>query len=134
MPQLGRFAGDHGRHMLPHDPFVLVKDPRHGLLVGVNIRGRDVLERPDVVRNGPDVSARHQFEIMPGELQGIDNNAALGAAEGDVHDRTLESHQERELAGMLRAHLGMEANAALGRSACVVVLYAVSREHPGLSR
>ncbi len=120
--------------MLALDPLVLVEDPGHDLLVGIYVGRRNILERPDVVGNGLGVSARHELQVAPGKLQGIDNDAAFRAAEGDVHHRALERHEQGELGGMFLIHIRMEPDPALGRPACIVVLHAVAGEYPRLAR
>ena len=45
-----------------------------------------------------DELARELFELALGELLGVDGDAALGAAEGDVHHRRLPRHQRCQAA------------------------------------
>ena len=74
-----------------------------------------------------DIAARHELEVAPGKLQGFDDHTAFCAAEGDVHHRALERHEQGKLARVLRIHLRVEPDAALGRPAGVIVLHAESR-------
>ena len=62
-------------------------------------------------------------------LCGIADHAALAAAERDVHDRALPGHPHGEGAHGVERLLRVEADAALGRAAGVVVLHAEAAEH-----
>ena len=57
----------------------------------------------------------------------------LRAAERDVDDRALPRHPHRERADRVDALLRVEADAALGRAARVVVLHAEAAEHLDLA-
>ena len=63
------------------------------------------------------------------EVVGIANDAALGAAQRNVDDRALPGHPHRQRADRVDGLLRVEANAALARSASVVVLHAEAAEH-----
>ena len=62
------------------------------------------------------------------ELLGIDDDPALAAAVGDVHDRALPGHPHRQGPHLVEGHVLVVADAALGRSAGEVVLDPVAGE------
>ena len=62
---------------------------------------------------------------------GIEGDAALGSAEGQVHDAALPRHPHGQGRHFAEVHGGMVAQAALGRSAGEAVLDAVADEDFG---
>jgi hypothetical protein len=60
------------------------------------------------------VPARDPFELTGRERGRIAGNAALSAAEGQVHDGALPRHPERQCRHLIERHAGMIADAALG--------------------
>ena len=59
---------------------------------------------------------------------GIADDAALGAAEGDVDDRALPGHPGGQRAHFVERDVGRVADAALGRAARDGVLHAIAGE------
>ena len=60
---------------------------------------------------------------------GIADDAALGAAERNVDQRAFPGHPHRQRLDLVERHVGMEADAALARSARQVVLHAIAGKH-----
>ena len=61
-------------------------------------------------------------------LCGIADDAALGAAERNVHHRAFPRHPARQRADFVEVHVGRVAQSALGRAARNGVLHAESGE------
>jgi len=61
--QLQRLPGDDGRGGVADVHAVGVHDPRHDLIVGVDVRRRHVLLRPDRVDDFGDVAPRQRLEF-----------------------------------------------------------------------
>src|SRR5690606_18086567 len=88
--QRARLAGHHagGGGAFVHG--IGVHHPGHDLAVGVHVRRGDVLVGPDDVMDFAGVAARDAFQFALGVLARVDADAALGAAEGQVHCRGLD--------------------------------------------
>ena len=105
-----------------------VHDPRHDLVVGVDVGRRDVLLGTDRVDDLGDVAARQRLELAPRHARGIADDAALAAAERDVRDGALPGHPRRERGHLVERHVRVIADAALRRAERDVVLHAVAGE------
>ena len=81
-----------------------------------------------------DERARDLLQLVASSSLGVAVDAALGAAERDVHDRRLPRHQRGERAHLVEVDLGVVADAALVRSARAVVLDAEAGEDVDLAR
>ena len=112
-----RLAGDHAGDGLAHVHGVGVHDPGHGLLVGVHVGRGNVLLRSDEVDDLRGVAAGHALQFALAHCFGIADDAALGAAEGNVDDGALPGHPTGQGAHFVERDVGRVANAALGRAA-----------------
>ena len=102
--------------------------PGHRLLVGVHVGGGDVLLGPDEIEQLGGVAAGHALQLALRHFVRIADDAALGAAERNVHHRALPRHPARQRADFVEVHVGPVAQSALGRAARNGVLHAVSGE------
>src|SRR5205807_9582214 len=102
-----------------------VHEPGHHLGVGAHVRGRDVAVRPDQDRDLGGEAAGQVLELAGGELAGVDDDAAFGAAVGDVDHGALPGHPHGEGLDLVQRDVRVEAEAALGRAAIDVVLDAI---------
>jgi hypothetical protein len=114
---------------LPHVHGIGIHDPGHGLFVGVYVGRGDVLFRTDELEEFGGVAARHALQFALRHFVRIANDAALGAAEGNVHHRALPRHPARQRAHFVEVHVGCVAQSALGRAARNRVLHPESGEH-----
>ena len=121
-------AGDDGGDGLAHVHGVGVHDPGHGLLVGVHVGGGDVFFRADELDERGGVAAGHAFELALGHGLGIADDAALGAAEGDVDDGAFPGHPGSECADFVEGDIRGVADAALAGAAGDGVLHTVAGE------
>src|SRR5438094_373192 len=127
---LERLARHRGRHRVAEVHRQRVHDPRHRLPVGVHVRRRDVAVAPDQDRDLGREAPRHVLQLVLRELARVDDDAALGAAERDADDSALPRHPHRERLDLVQRHVGVVADATLGRPAVDVVLDTVPREDP----
>ena len=126
---LDRLAGHHrGRRCGRRACCVGVHDPRHDLLVGVDVGRGHVLLGADRVDDFGDVAARERLELALRHLRRIADDAALAAAERNVRDGALPGHPRRERRHFVERHAGVVADAAFGRAERDVVLHAVAGE------
>ena len=125
---LDRLAGDDRRRGVADVHAVGVHDPRHDLIVGVDVGRRDVFLGADRVDDLRDVAAGERLELAAGHARGVADDAALAAAERDVGDRALPRHPGGERRDFVEADVGVVANAALGRPERDVVLHAIAGE------
>ena len=121
-------AGDDRGHGLAHVHGVGVHDPGHGLLVGAHVGRGNVFFRPDELDQLGGVAAGHALQLALGHLLGVADDAALGAAEGDVDHRALPGHPGGQGADFVERDVGRVADAALARAARDGVLDAVAGE------
>jgi len=120
-----RLAGDAGRGE-PVVFAVLRHDPGHHVGRGAHVGGRDVDVGSEQVVDRVDEPAGHPLEFAPRELGGVEGDAPLRAAVGEVDDGRLPGHQGGEGPHLVEVDLGMVAEAALHGAAGVVVLHAVA--------
>ena len=125
---LDRLAGDHRRRRVADVHAVGVHDPRHDLIVGVDVGRGHVLLGSDRVDDFRDVAARQRLELAPRHPRGIADDAALAAAERDVRDGALPRHPGGQRRDLVERHVGVIADAALRRTERDVVLHAVAGE------
>ena len=123
-----RLASDHSWRGMTRGHAVGVHDPRHGLRVGVHIGRGDVLVGADQRRDLVGIAAGETFQFIPRQVLGIAANAALGAAEGYVHQRALPRHPRRQGRYFVEGDVGVIADSTFARSADVAVLHAVGIE------
>jgi hypothetical protein len=103
-----------------------VHDPGHHLLVGAQVRRRDVAVGADHLDDLGRVAARDALELAGRELARVDAHAALGPAEGEAHDRALPGHPHGERRGLAERDVLVVADAALGGPHGEQVLHAVA--------
>ena len=107
---------------------VRVHDPRHHLLVGVDVGRRHVLVRPDGVDDLGDVAAGERLDFATRHPRRVADDSAFAAAEGDLRDGALPGHPRRQRRDFIQADIGVIADAAFGRAEADVVLDAVAGE------
>jgi hypothetical protein len=107
---------------------VRVEDPRHHARVGADVGGGDVLLGADFVDDLARVAARQPLELAARELLRIADDAALGAAERQAHQRAFPRHPHRERLDLVAGHGRVVADPALRGSARDVVGDAVAPE------
>ena len=124
-----RLAGDHAGDRVAGVDGVGVHHPGHGLLVGADVRRRDVLLRADDRQDLRDVAAGHPLQLVAGQRLGVDRDAALRPAVRHADQRALPGHPHRQRADLVEVGGRVEADAALGRAAGQVVLDPVAAQH-----
>ncbi len=105
-----------------------VEDPRHRRGVRADVRRRDVFLGPDLVDDLRGEATRHALELAARHRLRIAHDAALGAAEGQAHQRALPRHPHRERLHLVERDVRVVADAALRRAARDVVRDAPPRE------
>jgi hypothetical protein len=73
-------------------------------------------------------AAGQALDFAQAELLGVDDDAALAAAERDADDGAFPGHPHRQSLDLVEGHVLVVADAALGRAAAEVVLDSVARE------
>ena len=126
--QADGLAGDHAGNGIALGHAVGIHDPGHGLRIGVDIGRGNVLLRPDERQNRAGVAARHPLQLALRHVLRVAGDAALGAAEGNIHHCALPRHPGGQRFHFVERHLRMEADAALGRAAHRAVLHAIAFE------
>ena len=108
-----------------------VGDPGHLALAGAVVRGGHVDRRSDEVflvqLDGE--PAGDPLDELRGAVVGVNADAALCAAEGDIDERAFEGHQRGEAHDLALADHRAVADAALGGQPMVGVLGAVGLDH-----
>ncbi len=121
-------AGDDAGQVAALDGLVLIHHPGHDLRRGVHVGRRHVLVFADEVRDAAHVAPAQPLEFRHRQALGVADDAALAAAQRDVDDGGLPGHPGRQRPDGVDGLIGMEADAALGRAAGVVVLHAEALE------
>src|SRR5271167_2286390 len=111
--ELQRLAGDDGSGGLAGVHGIGVHNPGHGLLVGADVRGRNVALGTKPFAEFGGVAASNAFEFVFGKLGRIADDAALGAAEGNVDHGAFPGHPGGEGADFVDGDVGIEADTAL---------------------
>jgi hypothetical protein len=106
-----------------------VEDPGHDATVRADVGRGDVPLRPDVVDDLARVAPRHALELRVGQGLGVADDAALGAAEREAHQRALPRHPHRQRLDLVQRDVRVVADPALRRPARDVVGHAVAAEH-----
>jgi hypothetical protein len=120
-----RFSGDAGDgvDVVGEEGAVLVGDPGHFTAAGSHVGRRYVQARADVaflcklLREPPGDA----FQLGLTELPGVDGQAALGAAEGDVDDGALVGHQRGQRLNVVLGHAGGVSDSTLHGQAMLAV-------------
>ncbi len=107
---------------------VFIEDPGHHLRIGVHIGSGNIPVGAKHDRDPLREPASEPLELELRELLGIDRDAALRAAEGDIHQRRLPRHDRREPEHFVVIGLGVVANAPFARTAGAIVLNAIAGE------
>ena len=94
-----------------------VHHPCHRLGVCPHVRTRDVSVDAENIRDVLSVSTSHSIELILAHLQWIALDAALRAAEGDIHECALPGHQLSECAYLVQIGGRVIASAAFVRTA-----------------
>ena len=123
-----RLPRHHRRRRVSDVHAVGVHDPRHHLLVGVDVGSGDVLFGTDGVDDFGNVAARERFELAPRHLGRIADDPALAAAERDVRDGALPRHPAGERRHFVERDARVVAEAALRGAERDVVLHPVAGE------
>ncbi len=131
--QLEWFARHDRRFGVADVHAVRVHDPRHRLLVGVDVGRGDVLLRSDGVDDLGDVAARQCLELAARHDARIADDAAFAAAERNVGHGAFPRHPRRERRDLVERHAGVIADTAFCRTKRDVVLHAVASEDDDLA-
>ena len=131
--QRERLAGDAAEvvDVVRVERAVGVDDPGHLALAGAVVGRRDIDGRADeaVSVEFDHQAARDALNKLGRALVGVDADAALGSAEGDIDDGALEGHQRGETLDFVAVDHRRVADAALGRQAVMAVLGAPGLDH-----
>ena len=139
LPASGRAADDDrlARHDTGHGPAlghrVGVHHPGHRLLVGAHVGGGDVEVGADHQDDLGGVAPGEALPLLQRELARVAADPALGAPVRQPHQGALPGHQHGERRDLAQAHLGVVAEAPLGRSKDGVMVDSVTGEYCGLS-
>jgi hypothetical protein len=106
-----------------------VHDPGHHLRVRPHVGSGDVLLGPDEDRYLGRVATGQVLELVQRQLARVARDRALGSAVRKPDRRALPRHQHRQRLDQVEVDRGVITDAALGRAAADVVLYAPAREH-----
>ena len=107
---------------------VRVHHPRHGLGVGVDVRGGNILVRADDDADLAGVAPCDALEFRARIVARVETDATLGAAKGQVDRSSLDGHPGRQGHDFRQRDVLVVAHAALARAARYVVLHAVAFE------
>ena len=116
-----RLAGDRRGLGLPDHLGVFVGHPAHDHGIGIDVGSGNVPVGPDNAGKGLNIGARQPFQLGLRQGARVDLDGALAAAVRQVHHRAFESHPEGQRLDLVGGGAGMEADAALGGAARVVV-------------
>ncbi len=105
-----------------------VHDPRHRLLVGAQIRRRDVAIGPDEVDDLRGVAPGDPLHLGATQAVGVHADAPLGASEGQSNDGALPGHQHGQRRYLAQVDVGGVPDASLGGTHGEQVLHAVTEE------
>ena len=106
-----------------------VHDPRHQLIIGVDVGRGHILFWTDRIDDLCDIPPRQRLKLASRHPRRIAHDPSLAAAEWDVRDGALPRHPRRERGHLVERHAGLIANAALSRPERNVVLDGVPGEH-----
>ena len=96
---------------------VCIHDPRHDLLVGVDVRTENIFLRTQQLHQLRGVTPRKALEFTFRHPVGIANHSSGRAAERDVHHGALPGHPAGQSASLVQGDVGGVTDAALGRPA-----------------
>ena len=105
---------------------VLVENPGHHLGVRGDVGCRYVAIGTEHDGDALREAAGEPLELELGEPLGVYRDAALGAAERNVHERGLPRHDRRQAEHLVMVCIGVVADPSLARASRAVVLDAVA--------
>ena len=117
-----------GRHRVAHVHGVGIHDPRHHAFVRVHVRRGHVGIRTKRRNDPSGIATGQSLQLADAHFQRVTDNAALCAAEREIHDRTLPGHPRGERLHLVQGDVHVETDAALGGTAGRVVQHA----NPGI--
>jgi hypothetical protein len=123
-----RLAGDDRGFRMADVHAVGVHDPRHHLIVGVDVGRRHILLRPDEIDDFGDVPAGQRLQLALRHPRRVADDPAFAAAEGDVRDGALPRHPGGERRDLVERDVRVIADAPLRRAERDVVLHTVAGE------
>src|SRR5437764_4511907 len=124
-----RLPGNYRGDGLPHVHGIGVHHPGHDLFVGIHVGRGNIFFRADEFDQFSGVAASHAFQFTHRHFVRIANDAALGAAERNIHHGTFPGHPAGQGANLVQGDIGRITNSALGRAACDGVLHTESGEN-----
>jgi hypothetical protein len=111
------------------DLLKLIEHPEHVLRVGHHIRGRYIAHRTDLPRHLAHPATANLLLLPRAKIMRIADYSTLRSAERNIHHGAFPRHPHGERAYRIDRLLRVEPDAALARSACIVVLYAETAEN-----
>ena len=127
--QAQRLAGDDAELVVALQETKLVHHPRHDLRRGVDVRRRHVLFQADNAPDLPHVGTAQPLQFARAHRLRVADDPTFAAAQRDVHHGALPRHPRGQRAYRVNRLRWVEADAALGGAARVVVLHAKTLEH-----
>ncbi len=116
-PEFDGLAGDYGRGGFADVHGIGVHDPGHSLLTAADVRCGNVAFGAEPIGKFGSVASRETFQFASRELARITDDAALGAAERDIHNRTLPGHPRGERADFIERNIRIKSDAAFSGAA-----------------
>ena len=98
-----------------------IVDPGHRLSVCVDVRGRHIGIRSDIIAKLGDKPASNAAQFVATQFLRITDDPALGATVGDIHDRSLPGHEGRKRGHLRLRHVWVVTDAALPGAAHLAV-------------
>ena len=105
-----------------------VEHPGHDLCIGAGIGRGDVVDGADDGQDFGGISAGEAFFFAEREFFGVADDAAFGAAEGEIDQGIFPGLEHGQRHDFIAVDGGVEADAAFEGAACVVVLGAIAGE------
>src|SRR5215469_598998 len=124
-----RFPSDHSWYGIALVHGIGIHDPGHDLGIRVHIWSGNITIGANQDRNLGSIAACKTFEFGARELVWIADDTAFSASEGNIDDGALPGHPHGQGTYFVLGNFGAKADAAFGRAAIDVVLYAVARKH-----
>ena len=100
-----------------------IHDPRHGLLVGIDVGRGHVFFRADELDELRGVAARHALQLTHRHFVRIANHSTLGSAEWNIHDGAFPGHPTSKGANFIEGHIRCITDSAFCRAASNRVLH-----------
>src|SRR4030095_9324584 len=106
-----------------------IHDPRHGLLIRVDVRRGNVAIWPNDRRDFKSVATSKPLEFVSRKTLRITNNSALTTAIRNANCRTLPGHPRGQCFHFIEADVWVITNTSLGWPTRNVVLDAITLKH-----